>query len=415
MSTQTDIAIIGGGLSGGLAALALAKMGLRCALIDAAPSTAHQDPTRDGRTSAISFACIRMFKRLGLWDTLNDKAEPIRDILVSDGRAPSPQRNGMVGDGVLHFDSRELSEHPEDTTALGWIVENTDMRVAFYEAIANHDSITLYAPDKLVNFESDMSGVDINLASGEKIRAQLLVGADGRFSTVRGLAKIKSVRWGYDQMGLVTCVSHERPHQGVAHELFLPGGPFAILPMRDNRASIVWTEKADKARAINALSDAEYEALLNDRFGPFLGACKLDAPRFSYPLGLHLAHSFVATRVALIGDAAHAIHPIAGQGFNLGIKDIAALADTLGQARDVGLDIGAAHVLAKYQQWRRFDSAMISLSADVINRLFSNDIAPLRALRDIGLSLAGKNKQMRGFFMREAGADIGDLPSLMAQ
>lgn len=406
-----DIAIIGGGPAGGLAALALAARGFSIALVDSADPAAMRGEAFDGRTSAISFASARVFRRLGAWDAIAPEAEPIRDILVTDGKARSRFSEGGVSRLQLHFDSRELGPGQP----LGWIVENRVIRNALFDAIARQSLITLIAPSTRTGSTIDASGARVSLADGRALAAKLIVAADGRHSPLRAEAGVKTQQWGYGQTGIVATVAHERPHHGVAQEFFLPSGPFAILPMTQQRSSLVWTERAAAAPAFMALDEDRFRREIENRFGPYLGAVTPAGPRWSYPLAFTLAQSFVAPRLALIGDAAHAIHPIAGQGYNLGIKDIAALADVLAEGRDLGLDIGGLNVLDNYQRWRRFDSTLLALGCDSFVRLFSNDFAPLRIVRDIGMAAAGAIGPLRNFLMREAGADTGTLPSLMAR
>ncbi len=410
-----DIAIVGGGLAGGLAALALANSGFSCAVIDAGDPAAMRNAAFDGRTTAVSYASARVFKRLGLWRSIAPEAEPIRDILVTDGRAKSRFSDGAVSTFHLHFDSRELDSNEAETTPLGWIVENRILRNVVFDAIAADDAITLFAPAKRTASAFGAGAASVTLQGGKKITAALILAADGRGSALRAQANIKTNQWRYPQTGIVATVAHERPHEGVAQELFLPAGPFAILPMTNRRSSLVWTEHAEAATAYMALDDDKFRMEIENRFGPYLGALEPAGPRWSYPLSFTLAQSYIAPRLALIGDAAHAIHPIAGQGYNLAVKDIAALTDVLVEARELGLDIGHMAVLEKYQRWRRFDSASLALGTDLLNRLFSNDIGPLRLVRDIGMGAVNKVAPLRKFFMRQAGADMGALPSLMAR
>lgn len=409
-TTKFDVIIVGGGLAGGLAALALVDRGFNCAIVDAQDPESMRGASFDGRTTAISYACARVFKRLALWSEFADDAEPIRDILVTDGRARDRFRDGFRSPLNLHFDSRELgADQP-----LGWIVENVRLRDALWEQILACAEIALFAPAKRSGFTVDSSAARITLADGRVLVAPLVIAADGRFSSLRAEAGIKTNAWRYEQSGIVATVRHERPHEGVAQEFFLPSGPFAILPMTRNRSSLVWTERAQSTSAYLALGDEAFRTEIEHRFGPYLGAIEVEGPRWSYPLAFHLAQRYIAPRLALIGDAAHAIHPIAGQGFNLGVKDIAALVDVLVEARGLGLDTGAMSVLLNYQRWRRFDSASLALGTDVLNRLFSNDLPPVRLARDIGMSITGKIAPLRKLFMRQAGADLGALPSLMA-
>lgn len=407
---QFDIAIIGGGLAGGLAALALQARGFFCVVVDA------QDPSQmgrqqfDGRTTAISYASARVFKRLGLWDAISPGAEAIRDIVVTDGRARGRFDDGAISTFQMHFDSRELG----NDQPLGWIVENQLLRRTIYDAITDAGDISVLAPARRTSTRYESARAITELEDGRSLATTLVVAADGRFSSLRAEANIKINQWCYQQTGIVVTVAHERDHHGVAQEFFLPSGPFAILPLTDNRSSLVWSERTDAAPAFLSLDEDDFRQEIENRFGPYLGKLEVVSKRWSYPLAFHLAQSYIAPRLALIGDAAHAIHPIAGQGYNLGVKDIAALADVLRDARELGLDIGSLSVLEDYQRWRRFDSATLALGTDLLNRLFSNDIGPLRLARDIGMGAISKIAPLRKMFMRQAGADLGKLPSLMA-
>jgi 2-octaprenyl-6-methoxyphenol hydroxylase len=410
VTEKFDIIVVGGGLAGGLAALALAGARFSVALVDAEAPQAMQDDRFDGRTTAIAYASARVFRRLGLWAAVEAEAEPIRDILVSDGRRAAPGRKGAVSSFHLHFDSRELG----DDEPLGFIVENRLLRRAIYEAIARASRITLLAPARRIGTDFGAASARVTLQGGEEIAATLVVAADGRHSPLRAEVAIKTHQWSYAQTGIVATVAHERPHEGVAQELFLPSGPFAILPMTGERSNLVWTEAKTAAPAYLALDDEGFLAAIRARFGDYLGALSLAGPRWSYPLAFHLAQSYIAPRLALIGDAAHAIHPIAGQGYNLGVKDVAALVETLEGDRDVGLDFGSLATLNNYQRWRRFDSATLAFGTDALNRLFSNDLAPLRLARDVGMGAVNAVAPLRRMFMKHAGADLGRLPALMA-
>lgn len=403
-----DVIIVGGGLSGGLAALALARAGLSTALIDAQSPCVMKDAPFDGRTTALAYASARVFRRLGLWEAITPHAEAILDILVTNGREKSRFRDGAVSPFHLHFDSRDL----QSGEPLGWIVENLILRSAIFEAIEKTPAIRLLAPAAATDasFGPALASVSIN---GTRIEAPLLIAADGKGSALRRKAGVRVSQWSYAQTGIVATVAHARDHKGVAQELFLPAGPFAILPMTARRSSLVWTERSDAAPAYLRLDDEGFRRAIEDRFGDYLGAITLAGPRWSYPLSFHLSHRFVAPRLALIGDAARAIHPIAGQGFNLGVKDIAALAHVLEEAAGLGLDIGDAGVLENYQRWRRFDSASLALGTDALNRLFSNDFAPIRLARGLGISAVNGLAPLRRAFMRQAGADFGALPPLM--
>lgn len=405
-----DAIIVGGGLAGGLAALALAHERFSVALIDAETPVAMRGEAFDGRTTALAYAAARVFRRLGLWDAFSDEAEPILDILVTDGRRASIARPGFVSSFHLHFDSREL----ENGEPLGFIVENRALRNAIYDGIGREAGIALFAPARRVRTEFGRGAATVILADGRVLTAPLVIAADGRHSPLRAEAGVKVNNWSYPQTGIVATVAHEKPHEGVAQELFLPSGPFAILPLTRNRSNLVWTETQSAAPAYMALDNEKFLAAIRSRFGDYLGDVTLAGPRWSYPLAFHLAQSFVAPRLALIGDAAHAIHPIAGQGFNLGVKDIAALAETLADARGLGLDIGSLSTLENYQRWRRFDSAVLAFGGDALVRLFSNDAAPVRLARDLGMGAVNAVAPLRRMFMKQAGADLGRLPALMA-
>ena len=398
-----DVIIVGGGLVGLSLSLALARSGFETIVVDALDPAQSVSAEFDGRVSSIAFASCRMFQALEIWPSVADMAQPINDIVVSDGR---------VSEGAapffLHFDHREIGNEP-----LGQLVENRHMRQALYRAVDREPKLTLLAPCQLTETQIEQNCVTATLADGAQLKARLCVAADGRGSPLRKRYGIKSMAWSYRQMGIVATVEHERPHQGVAHEYFLPAGPFAILPMTGNRSSLVWTERQDLAPTFMNMSDDDFNGAVAERFGAFLGATSVTGPRWSYPLGLQLATDYVRPRLALIGDAAHAIHPIAGQGLNLGLRDVAALAEVLTEAAQLGLDIGSLSVLERYQRWRRFDNVSLAAVTDLLNRLFSNDIGPLRLVRDLGLGLVQQLTPARHYFMRQAGGAMGQLPKLL--
>jgi 2-octaprenyl-6-methoxyphenol hydroxylase len=400
---RADIVISGGGMVGLSLGLALAQGGFRVVVADAAPFADQLDAKFDGRVSALAYASIRMYRALGVWQAMERHAQPIHEILVTDGapgRAASPFS--------LHFDGAEVG-----ASQLGAIVENRHIRAALQARAAAEKNLTLIAPAAVTGVTVTGAGVTATLATGETVQAMLAVAADGRVSPLREAQGIKTIGWSYPQTGIVATVEHEKPHNGVAYEHFLPAGPFAILPMTGNRASLVWTEEKAKAPGLLALPDDAFNAELSKRFGAHLGAVRAAGPRWSYPLSFHIARDFVRPRFALAGDCAHGIHPIAGQGLNLGLKDAAALAEVLLDAARLGRDIGALDTLKRYERWRRFDSVALAASTDALNRLFSNDIAPLRALRDLGMGIVDSIGPARRFFMRHAGGDVGKLPKLM--
>lgn len=409
---QADVLIAGGGLVGLPLAIALARGGLSVVVADAAPVAMVLEPRFDGRVSALAYACVRMLAALGVWDHLAPHAQPIHEILVTDG-APG----GRPSPFSLHFDGGEVG-----AGALGHIAENRHIRLALYQAVAATPNLTLMAPNAVKSITVDGSAAIATLADGQTLSASLAIIADGRQSPLRAEAGINTVGWSYPQTGIVATVAHEKPHNGVAYEHFLPSGPFAILPLppatladgaQVQRSSLVWTETRDKTPGLLALDEAGFNAELALRFGDHLGKARVLGQRWSYPLAFHIARDFVRPRLALAGDAAHGIHPIAGQGLNLGLKDGAALAEVLLDAARLGQDIGALDVLKRYERWRRFDSFTLAASTDALNRLFSNDIAPLRGLRDLGLGIVDAIGPARRFFMRHAGGDVGKLPRLM--
>ncbi|WP_422025607.1 FAD-dependent monooxygenase [Roseovarius sp.] len=402
MSEMSDILIVGGGLNGPALALALAQAGRSVTVIDALTETVRKDAAFDGRGYALALASVRLLRRIGVWERVEDHAQPMLEIKVSDGRAgegPSPF--------FLHFDHAEIEEGP-----MGHMIEDRYLRRALLEAMGAADGITQIT-DSVAAQEVDARGVTLTLASGETVSGRMVVGCDGRASGTAARAGIRRTGWGYGQTALVAAVAHELPHHGIAHQFFMPPGPLAILPLPGNVSSIVWSESEETAAAFAALSDEDFMEVLRPRFGDFLGEISLKGKRYTYPLGLTIANSFVAERLALVGDAAHGMHPIAGQGLNAGLRDVGALAQVLGEAARRGEDFAAPDVLARYQQWRRFDTATLAAVTDATNRLFSNDNPVLRLGRDIGMGVLGAMPGLRRGFIREAAGITGDLPELM--
>ncbi|WP_193143159.1 FAD-dependent monooxygenase [Meridianimarinicoccus sp. MJW13] len=403
MNRIYDAVIVGGSLTGASLALALARAGLTVAVIDALPKDTQTERDFDGRSYALALASVRMLKALDLWAPLAGDAQPMLHIKVTDGRAgEGPSRFG------LHFDCGELEEGP-----MGHMVEDRHLRRALLAALETTPGITHLPATRVTEQATDGSLAQVTLDSGKTLQAHLLVGADGRTGPVAARAGIARKVTDYRQTALVCAISHEKPHNGTAHQFFMPPGPLAILPLKGNRSSIVWSESAEQAAAIHALNDADYLSVLRPRFGDFLGEIALEGRRYTYPLTLVLADHFTAHRLALVGDSAHGMHPIAGQGFNAGLRDVAALAEVLADARRRGEDIGRADVLDRYAQWRRFDTAALAFTTDTLNRLFSNDNPLLRLGRDLGLGLVGATPPLRRAFMREAAGLTGNLPRLL--
>jgi 2-octaprenyl-6-methoxyphenol hydroxylase len=406
-----DVIIVGGGMAGATLALALRSGGLAPVIVERAPMSDQLEPAFDGRASAIAFSAFRQWRTLGLGARLEPDAQRIEQILVTDGRSPGAASSAAPSPFALRFDAAEIADRVEGEP-LGYMLENRRIRQALAEALKATD-IPVLAPARLETLDVEPGRVRTVLSDGRVLEAPLVVAADGRGSTVRRIAGIGVVGWPYRQSGVVATVDLERPHEGVAHEHFLPSGPFAILPLTENRASLVWTEGTREAEALMAASAQAFQAYLDRRFGEFLGRATAQANRFNYPLSLELAERMTGPRVALIGDAAHGVHPIAGQGLNLGLKDIAALAQVLVEARRLGEDIGSELVLERYARWRRFDNVMLAAATDGFTRLFSNDNPVLRLARGVGMSAVNRMGPARRFFMQEAGGATGELPRLL--
>jgi 2-octaprenyl-6-methoxyphenol hydroxylase len=404
-----DVVIAGGGLTGPTLALALSDAGFKVALCDVEPLQARLDPGFDGRASAIAAANWRQWRTLGVAHRLEPDAQPIRRILVTDGPAPGPSAAAPFP-AFLEFSSSDLGG--EDGEPMGRMIENRHIRRAFAEALAEREVAT-FAPAAVVEAVIEDPACRATLSDGGVLEAPLLVGAEGRRSVVREAAGIGTYGWAYDQCGVVATVRLERDHEGVAHEYFLPGGPFAILPLTDHRASLVWSERKDRARALVEASPEAFEAHLARRFGDFLGRPSLVGARTQFPLSLQMAERMVAPRVALVGDAAHAVHPIAGQGLNMGLKDAAALAEVVVAARRLGEDWSSELVLERYARWRRVDAVGLALATDLFTRLFSNDHPALRLARDAGLALVNRLAPAKRLFVREAAGLLGETPRLL--
>ncbi|WP_127524330.1 ubiquinone biosynthesis hydroxylase [Mesorhizobium sp. Z1-4] len=402
MNNRTfDVVIAGAGYVGLATAVALraARPSLSVAIVDAAPEGIWK---KDGRASAIAAAACRMLAQLDAWEEIAPEAEPITDMVVTDSRTSDPVRPVF-----LTFGGDVAPGEP-----FAHMVRNVVLNGSLRKRAAAL-GIDLIEGVAVSGFERGAASVAVQLADGITLDTRLLVAADGVRSRLRDMAGIKTMHWDYGQSGIVCTVAHERPHNGRADEHFLPAGPFATLPLKGNRSSIVWTEKTEDAEKLVELEPVLFEAELELRFGLKLGDIKVvDKPR-AWPLGLTLARDFVQPRFALAGDAAHGIHPIAGQGLNLGFRDAAALAEIIVDADRLGRDIGALDVLEGYQRWRRFDTVQMGVTTDVLNRMFSNDFGPLRALRDIGLGLVDRMPPLKDFFIRQASGLSPDAPRLL--
>ena len=355
----------------------------------------------DVRASAIAAAARRLFETIGVWDAVAADAQPILDMAVTDSRLTDAVRPVF-----LTFDGEVEPGEP-----FAHMIENGPLLAALLDK-AKQDGVTLVAAG-VGECEAAAHRIDVALSNGEAVSTRLLVAADGAHSGIRERAGIQCSGWNYGQSAIVTTVRHERDHHGRAEEHFLPAGPFAILPLKDRRASIVWAEDAKEAERIVALPDADFHAELERRFGLRLGDIAVIGPRRAYPLGLSVARAFIGERLALIGDAAHVIHPIAGQGLNLGLRDVAALAEAIVDAARLGLDVGSVTVLDRYQRWRRFDTMAMGAATDTLNRLFSNRSDALRLVRDVGLGLVDRVPPLKELFIREAAGLTGEVPKLL--
>lgn len=402
MNYEADVTIVGGGLNGCALALALASAGFRTVVVDTQDAQ-NQSDEFDGRAYALALSSKRLLSALGLWSDLDATAEPMLEIKVTDGRqgeGPSPF--------WMHFDHTEIEEGP-----MGFMVEDRYLRQAFLDAMKSSAFITHLTSETVVSQRIDGGTATAGLASGGQISSKVLVGCDGRKSGTAERAGITRSFKDYGQTALVAAIGHEKPHRGIAHQFFMPEGPLAILPLTGNRSSIVWAVNHARADMLSQTSDQDFIDALSPAFGDFLGDLTVAGARFSYPLNLTEARSLVADRVALVGDAAHGIHPIAGQGLNQGLRDIAALAEVLTDAVRRGEDIGSENVLARYAEWRRFDAKTLAFATDTFNTMFSNDNPTVRLGRDIGMGIVNAVPALRRGFMREAAGLTGDVPKLL--
>jgi 2-octaprenyl-6-methoxyphenol hydroxylase len=397
-----DMLIVGGGYVGLSVAVATKQAAphLSIEVIEAAPDHVWQ---KDERASAIIAAATRMLEVLGVWDEILPDSQPITRMIVTDSRTADPVRPVF-----LTFDGEVEEGRP-----FAHMVPNVSM-VRALRGACERLGITIRHGVSATGFAAGPHCATLTLSNGETLESRLVVACDGVRSKLRDMAGIKTVRWDYGQSGIVTTVEHERPHEGCAEEHFLPSGPFAILPLTGNRSSLVWTESTADADRLVASDDLIFEEELQRRFGYKLGALTVVGTKKAFPLGLTLSRAFVAPRLALAGDAAHGIHPISGQGLNLGFKDVAALAETVVEADRLGLDIGALNILERYQAWRRFDTFRMGVTTDVLNRMFSNDITPIRIARDFGLGVVERLPKLKSFFISEAaGTKTKNAPRLL--
>ncbi len=400
--SRTDVIILGGGLIGLALAAALDSSGLSAAIVDPVDPDSWDDASFDGRTSAVSSSSRRMFDAIGLAPFLIEPGCPVRTIRVADGLAP----------GALAFEPPDGDDEP-----LGWMHENRHLRKSLRARAEAAKLVTLHWKSKAVSVDRAEHGVTVGLEIGETLSAPLLVSAEGRNSATREAAGIRVARWQYDHAAIVSTLAHERPHDNVAWEIFYPAGPFALLPMADHggspRSAIVWSVAKDDAAGFLSLSDSDFAAEAQAAMGGFLGAVKLLTPRSSYPLGFHHAARITDRRLALVGDSAHAIHPIAGQGLNLGFRDAAALAQVLVEGARLGLDLGDRQLLDRYERWRGLDTLMVAMATDGLTRLFAIPGRLPSVVRRFGMAVTGRIAPLRDRLAAEARGTTGDLPLLL--
>ncbi|MBV9841698.1 MAG: UbiH/UbiF/VisC/COQ6 family ubiquinone biosynthesis hydroxylase [Sphingomonadaceae bacterium] len=396
---RSDVIVLGAGLVGMTLALALEAGGLSVAMIDPADPAAQLAAGFDGRASAVSSSSWRMLEALGLGSSLGWQGDPIERIRVAEG----------TSGGALSFVPDLEGDGP-----LGLMFENRLLRTVLREACEARSGIRLLMPARAADVARDAAGVHVTLADGRSLTAPLLVAAEGRNSPMREAAGIKVARWRYDHSAIVTMLDHDKPHGNVAHEIFYPAGPFALLPLKGgHRSALVWSMKAEDAPAMVTLNARAFAAEAEKRSGGIVGTLTLTAPRSTYPLGFHHAAQIIAERLALIGDAAHGIHPIAGQGLNLGFRDAAALAEVLIEGARSGLDLGDPQLLARYQRWRSLDTLMVAGATDGLTRLFGVSGRAATAVRRFGLGVVERVSPLKAFFMAEARGESGALPRLL--
>lgn len=395
---RCDVLVVGGGMVGSAVAPILAAAGLDVVMVDREDPAVLTSAPFDGRASAIAYASQRLLDATGLWAGMAAHAEPIREIRVSEGNSPL----------FLHFDHADLGDAP-----LGFMLENRHTRQGLFAAATRTSGLEIRPKTTVESVDGSGARARVTLSDGTTISAVLVVAADGVRSSLRDAAGIRTTQWDYAQTAIIATVEHERPHRGIAHEHFLPAGPFAILPLQGNRSSLVWTEKTEDAARIMRLEAGTFDTELRRRYGDFMGRVGAVGRRWAYPLRVSLAHRYVAPRLVLVGDAAHGLHPLAGQNLNLGYRDIAALAEVLIDAARLGLDIGESDILRRYEAWRRFDNLTLLAVTDGLNRLFSNDVPPIKLARGLGLAAVHRIPGVKKFLMSHARGTVGTKPRLL--
>ena len=407
VSRKFDVIVVGAALNGLAAALAfggtLVRRPLDVLVVDAKNPAVFASSAFDGRATAVSASARKMFEALGVWESIAPSAQAMREIVVTDARAGDKARPVL-----LHFDETEMPNGPS-----AHMVENRHLHDCLLQAAKAAPHIAFATGTAVTSYGFGPGLAHAELADGANFRANLIVAADGRNSPAREAAGIAMRGWTYDQMAIVATVEHDLPHHGRAEEHFTPSGPFAILPLPGNRSSLVWTERKENAERIVSLPEEDFLRELAARFGDHLGGVRVSGVRHAYPLSVFVAQEFAGPRLALVGDAAHVLHPLAGLGFNLGLRDVAALAECVHDAVALGLDPGGDTVLQRYTAWRRFDTVLTAAAVDGLNRLFGNDNALLRLLRDAGLAAVNRIPALKSGFVNEAAGRTGSLPKLL--
>ena len=398
-----DVIVGGGGLIGCIVALALSQSGFSVALIEGPHTTKKSRKKFDGRAYALALASKRMLSALDLWDAVKSNAEAILNIKVSDG---------AIGNGAsplhMHFDHQELEDGP-----MGYMIEDRFLRIELAKNLKSNALIDKFRSKSIVDQKTYKGFIEVKLDSGQVLKAKMLIGSDGKNSAIGKRAGLRRLIHNYKQISLVAAVSHQYPHFGEAHQFFVPAGPIAILPLPKNRSSVVWTEDEVTAKKVMELNDNRFLDELKDRFGDFRGHISLNGDRFSYPLSLSISEKLTSDRVVLVGDAAHSLHPIAGQGLNLGFRDIASLVEVITVAARRGEDIGSLDVLKRYSSWRNLDRISITAVTHGVNKLFSNDNSVLRLSRDLGMAAINLLPSLKRSLIREASGVSGDIPLLL--
>ena len=405
MTVNTQVLIIGGSINGATLALSLAQNNIEVTLIEPKTITDTNKLIFDGRAYALALTTKKMFSALNIWNNLENFSEPILDIKIGENK-----NTNSFSKTLLHFDHDDMSE---ESNPMGYILEDRYFRSELFTKIQNCNNIKIIDNCYVSNYVFMPGEVTAELSNGKTIKSKIIIGCDGQNSKIAKLAKINRFGWKYNQASLVCAIKHKKPHNNCAHQFFNPSGPIAILPLPKNRSSIVWTETLDLALKINELKPEEYINILKSKVGANLGDISLAGKRIVYPLKLSIVENFVSNRLALVGDSAHGIHPLAGQGLNLGMRDIASLVEVIVNAMRRGEDIGSLPVLKRYENWRRFETSALAVSTDLINKVFSNDNKPLRFIVNTALKSINSNKLLKKNIMREAAGLHGDLPRLL--